>query len=268
VPAQPYDELFYRNHRDRSLRSAREIVPVVLEFVRPRRVVDVGCGVGQWLSVFSELGVPEVLGVDGDYVRREMLLIPRERFLARDLTKPLGVEGRFDLAVSLEVAEHLHEEHAANFVAALVALAPLVLFSAAVPLQGGTHHVNEQWPDYWARHFARHGYLPVDCIRPRVWESDAVETWYAQNTLMYASAEYIDANPALKAEREKTTGRPLNIVHPKNYLHRSLYLDGQELSLRQVAGLLPGLARNAFARRLKRASGQAHAVAQGVKPHE
>jgi SAM-dependent methyltransferase len=268
VSAQVYDELFYRNHRERSLRSAREIVPVVLEFVRPRRVVDVGCGVGQWLSVFSESGVEEVLGVDGDYVRPEMLLIPRERFVARDLSEPLGIEEKFDLAVSLEVAEHLHEEHAAGFVASLVALAPLVLFSAAVPLQGGTHHVNEQWPDYWARHFARHGYLPVDCVRPRVWDSEQVETWYAQNTLMYASEAALDGNPALKSEREKTVGRPLNVVHPKSYLHRSLYLDGQELSLKQVAGLLPGLARNAFARRLRRASVNGRAGAPGGKPHE
>ena len=251
MSAQPYDETFYLAQRDGALRSAREIVSVVLEFVRPRRVVDVGCGVGQWLSVFAESGVTDVLGVDGDYVSREMLRIPRERFVARDLAKPLDIEGKFDLAVSLEVAEHLHEEHAGNFVASLVALAPVVLFSAAVPLQGGTHHVNEQWPDYWAGLFARHGYLPVDCVRPRVWDSEQVETWYAQNTLMYASEESLNSNPALMAEREKTVGRPLNVVHPKNYLYRTLYLDKQDLSFMQVAGMLPGLARKAFARRLK-----------------
>src|SRR4051794_18163398 len=102
-----YGVQFFQGHQAGAVRSARHIVPIVLELVRPRRVIDLGCGTGAWLSVFTAFGVPDVWGVDGDYVDRRMLLIPAERFLARNLEAPFRARDRFDLVVSLEVAEHL-----------------------------------------------------------------------------------------------------------------------------------------------------------------
>ena len=109
---EPYSEQFYGAHEEGSERSAREIVPLVLDIVRPRSVVDVGCGTGTWLSVFTECGVIDVWGVDGEWVNRKKLRIPAERFLSWDLQIPLRMERDFDLVVSLEVAEHLAAEHA------------------------------------------------------------------------------------------------------------------------------------------------------------
>lgn len=74
-----YDKDFFLPLQDGSLRSARQIVPLVIDLVHPASVLDVGCGVGAWLSLFAEHGITELLGVDGDYVQREMLLIPSER---------------------------------------------------------------------------------------------------------------------------------------------------------------------------------------------
>ncbi|HET9227907.1 MAG TPA: methyltransferase domain-containing protein, partial [Thermoanaerobaculia bacterium] len=98
-----YDGKFFRLMDAEALRSARRMVPRVLELIRPARVVDVGCGQGAWLSVFREHGIEEVLGVDGEWVDPANLLIPQERFQLRDLRKPLELEESFDLAVSLEV---------------------------------------------------------------------------------------------------------------------------------------------------------------------
>jgi len=215
-----YDKNFFGQWRDGSLRSARQIVPLVIELVHPASVLDVGCGVGAWLSVFAEHGISELLGVDGDYVDREMLLIPSKKFVAHDLSLPLSLGRSFDLAVSLEVGEHLAAEAASTLVDSLVRHAPAVFFSAAVPFQGGGHHVNEQWPDYWASRFEDRGYLPVDCVRSRVWMNDEVEWWYAQNVLMFAQADYINAKPALLAAFDRTNARALSIVHPKNYLSK------------------------------------------------
>src|SRR5262249_29915915 len=132
-----YDEGYYADQRTGSQRSARLIVPLLLELVQPRSVVDVGCGTGSWLSVFRDHGVEDVLGIDWEYVGANSLEISPDHFYAFDLTQPLRLERRFDLVVSLEVAEHLPPESADAFVESLVSLGPTVLFSAAVPGQGG-----------------------------------------------------------------------------------------------------------------------------------
>src|SRR5580704_15541831 len=104
---QPYTDAFYVQQCDSSYRSAGCVVPIVLSLLPARSVIDVGCGVGTWTSKFLESGVPSVLGIDGDYVNRDLLRIPPECFAAFDLAKPIQIDKRFDLAICLEVAEHL-----------------------------------------------------------------------------------------------------------------------------------------------------------------
>ncbi len=132
-----YKSDFFREISEYSRRSAQEIVPLIVEIVEPRSVIDVGCGTGTWLSVFKDLGIDDVWGVDGDYVDRSLLQIPPERFMARDLAQPFVLDRVFDLVICLEVAEHLPPESAGTFVNSLVKLGPVILFSAAIPHQGG-----------------------------------------------------------------------------------------------------------------------------------
>ena len=181
----PYDESFYKGQQDRSAMSAQVVVPIVLSLFPCHSVVDFGCGVGGWLKEFERHGVSDYLGVDGDYVPRDFLKIPANRFRPLDLQNLTALDRRFDLACSLEVAEHLPEDSAKSFVAALVGAAPVILFSAAIPNQGGTHHVNERWQSYWAALFAEHGYIALDCVRPAVFGDQRVELWYRQNILMF-----------------------------------------------------------------------------------
>ena len=148
-----YTDEVYGARQKSARQSAREIVPLVLNLIKPQSVIDVGCGVGTWLSVFKEYGVENFLGVDGDWLDKRMLEIPEERFLSFDLNKPFYVDKTFDLVVSLEVAEHLLPDSAETFIDSLTQLAPVILFSAAIPHQGGTSHINERWPDYWTKHF-------------------------------------------------------------------------------------------------------------------
>lgn len=215
---QPYTSEFYRQQSDLSRQSAEEIVPLVLRLLQPRSVVDVGCGVGTWLSAFKKYGVEDILGIDGDYVNKDMLQIPEDRFLSYDLTKPLDLDNKFDLVVSLEVAEHLPEECAKTFINSLVKLGEVVLFSAAIPFQGGTHHINEQWTEYWLEHFRDNGYEVIDALRKMIWHNDKIAFWYSQNLLIFATKTYIDSNQLLKKEAENTSVSQLSIVHPQKYL--------------------------------------------------
>jgi hypothetical protein len=138
-----------------------------------------------------------------------------------DLRQPVKVDARADLAISLEVAEHLPEESAETFVASLTGLARVVLFSAAIPRQGGTQHLNEQWPSYWAAKFAERGYRPIDVIRPKVWNIDTVSFWYKQNTLLYVHDDVLAAREDLRALHAATSGNPLDVVHPRLFTMRA-----------------------------------------------
>lgn len=213
-----YSPTFYRTYRDESYRSAAVVAPLVMEMVGPRRVLDVGCGIGTWLAAFGESGAVEIRGVDGAYVDQSLLRIPPDRFTPLDLGKELAIDGApFDLAVSLEVAEHLPQSRAASFVADITRHAPVVLFSAAIPFQGGDHHVNEQWLEYWVELYARNGYVAIDCIRPRVWDDERVAYYYAQNTLLYVHADRLPEYPRLMFERNKYPDVPRSCVHPRKW---------------------------------------------------
>ena len=232
----PYTDKFFAHHEKGSRDSALATIPVLFEFVRPASVVDVGCGSGEWLGEFKAAGVSDTVGIDGDYVDRAKLSIEPDRFLARDLTQPFALDRRFDLAVSLEVAEHLPEASADGFVASLARLAPIVLFSAAIPDQGGTGHVNEQWPEYWSERFERHGYVAVDCLRPRLWNNEMVNSSYRQNMLVFVERSRLNDYPAAAAVFAKDgPDRPLAVVHPAFYReHNDVLWSAIRASQRQV----------------------------------
>lgn len=213
-----YSGQFFANIRSGSRRSAEVIVPHVMALLQPRSVLDVGCGVGAWLDVFQQHGVADIFGVDGSYVDPQTLEIPAACFVAHDLTQPLHLARRFDLVMSLEVAEHVPSTCAEAFVDSLTAHSTAVLFSAAIPFQGGTHHVNEQWPGYWIERFQRRDYVALDCLRQPFWDNTQVEWWYTQNMLLFVRQERLADYPGLQTTRTQPAPFPLALVHPRKYL--------------------------------------------------
>ena len=212
-----YDPSYYDGFRGGSRKSAEVIVPLIVDWVAPLSVVDLGCGMGDWLSVFKEAGVRDVVGVDGDHVQRDHLSISPQEFSPHDFTVPYSGERHYDLAVSLEVAEHLPAESARPLIGSLTDLAPVVLFSAAIPNQPGEHHVNCQWPAYWAELFAERGYVVIDALRFRLWNDSRVDWWYRQNIIIYACEKQLDQRPELKAMRDPELIAPLPLVHPQMF---------------------------------------------------
>src|SRR5262249_45275089 len=106
-----YSDAFFDRQSARSLATARIILKELTTIVPIRSVVDVGCGVGPWLRAALELGVERAIGLDGDYADRGRLMIEPSLFRPCNLevdglAQVLGA-GHFDLAMSLEVAEHL-----------------------------------------------------------------------------------------------------------------------------------------------------------------
>lgn len=235
-----YKDEFFRDRHARTAYAA-ETVLGILQPTLPalQSAVDIGCGVGTWLSVLQRQGVREVRGVDGHWVDVANLVIPAESFSHHDLQADLDLGRRYDLAISLEVAEHLPPARAPGFVAWLTGLSDVVLFSAATPRQGGRNHFNEQWQDYWAALFANRDYVPLDFIRTRIWNDPKIATWYRQNLLVYVRRSRV-----ADLRLPDTLPGPLSIIHPEVFiakLDRAATLGGMLKSLRRrLRGRPPG----------------------------
>lgn len=210
-----YNQAFYDDQEQESLASARVLLGLLFTDYRPSSVIDVGCGLGTWLSVCAEQGASDLIGIDGAHVDRQRLHIPTECYVAHDLSSPLDVARSFELAMSLEVAEHLPAHHADAFVTQLTGLSDVVLFSAALPYQGGTGHVNENWAEYWSDKFRQRGFALVDRFRAAVWNDPRVAFWYRQNCFLYVRETRL---AALGFTAWHEGDMPLSAIHPEMFL--------------------------------------------------
>jgi SAM-dependent methyltransferase len=222
LPRNLYSHKFFAHLREGSAASANALVPIVIGIHPARSMIDVGCGIGGWVKAFAERGV-EAIGIDGDYVDGKQLLIAEERFIAHDLNRELDAadlcrryakDGRFDLAISLEVAEHLAPERSETLVRDLCGLADVVLFAAAVPFQGGAGHVNERWQSWWAQKFADNGFDPFDVLRGDIWGRRDIAWWYKQNTIFYVKRNSA-AHARFVARFGEPAGTMFDLIHPE-----------------------------------------------------
>lgn len=207
-----YDQGFYDTIREGTQNSAQVVVPLICDAIGgvPKSMVDVGCGEGWWALEFAKLG-SRVVGLDGAYVAGSPLV---ERFVAADLDRTLPLIGRFDLALSLEVAEHLSPMRSDSFVGDLCSLAPIVVFSAALPGQGGHGHVNERYMAEWAEMFDARGFAVSGALRWPIWDDDRIEPWYRMN-LMVAVREPVHLTTPMPALFGRgVVSAPISVIHP------------------------------------------------------
>lgn len=209
-----YDEQFYAQQKINSYNSASIILAHLFDQFRPNSIVDFGCGVGTWLAAARKLnsGNGFYLGLDGEWGDKEKLIPQGVDFLPKDLSDPIHLDKRFDLAISLEVAEHLPKQSAPGFVESMTQSSDIVLFGAAVPGQGGVGHINEQFQSYWYRLFAERGYICLDAIRPYFFDDNRVGVAYRQNTFLYVNKKL--NSESLFPRYSKVNPKMLDAIHP------------------------------------------------------
>ena len=202
---------------------ARKILDILFDVYYPNSILDVGCGLGTFLSVAREKGVERIRGLEGEWLDPNRIQIDKEKIILMNLENGFSLQENYELVICLEVAEHLQESSAEIFINSIVSHAPVVLFSAAIPHQGGVHHVNEQFPDYWSTIFLKYDYLPIDFIRERIWKDNDFFQYHlhhCQNIMVFAHRDLIENNKQLNALRECNSKKQLSIVHPEIYLSR------------------------------------------------
>jgi SAM-dependent methyltransferase len=226
-----YDAGFYADQVEGSARAAAVVLPIVFRIFTPVRVIDVGCGQGAWLAAAESLGAQDLTGLDGPWVDPAKLRSPNIRFQATDLSASIPDLGKHDLCISVEVAEHLPPSRADGFVTDLCRASDVVLFSAAVPRQGGTEHVNEERASRWAARFADHGYECFDIVRGAVWDDARVAWWYRQNLFVYVARASV--RHAAFAALPLSPG-PRDVVHPDAFEEKVAWYESERARLRSL----------------------------------
>ncbi len=183
---------FEYNKEIHNVKNPDIIVPEIMKRLNPNSVIDFGCGIGSFLNSFKRHGVEEIFGIDGDWVDKSQLYsyINPDEFKAHDLEAEIIINKPFDLVISLEVAEHLSEKSSKVFVQNLTQFNSPILFSAAIPNQGGYNHLNEQWLTYWEELFNEVDFVFHDVIRPIFWDNEDLFWWYKQNMVLVTPRNY------------------------------------------------------------------------------
>ena len=216
-----YDHNFYINRHEKTQTAANDVLSILFRAMAIRSVIDIGCGVGTWLNAAQQLGAQTIVGIEGHWLEKDFAVVDKRFIQTQDLENRIQIESKFDLAITLEVAEHLSERRADSFIDDLCALSDLVLFSAAIPNQGGKNHVNEQWQSYWAQRFEQRGYHVYDIVRWKIWSRSDIAAWYRQNAIVYCRADSAADKAMQSVSPSCADVQKLDVMHPALFSRRA-----------------------------------------------
>ncbi|MFN5134088.1 MAG: class I SAM-dependent methyltransferase [Chitinophagaceae bacterium] len=201
--------------------AANEIVPVLISIFKPESVADIGCGTGTFLKVFKSYGVTDVVGIDGSWVNRDLLSqnINVSEFHEFNIEEGFRLSKKYDLCICFEVAEHISTEKSKQLVQELCMTSDIVIFSAAIPLQGGQNHINEQWIEYWQKLFKDMNYILYDGLRQLFWNNNYIDVWYKQNIFCFIKNE--TKNELISYENIYVNEEVKTFIHPDLFLIKS-----------------------------------------------
>lgn len=207
-----YSDTYFDKHEMAARNSARQVVPFVMSVLRPTSIADVGCGSGQWTKEFISNGVRKAYAFDAFASPCWGVTANSVEFQKIDLENRVADFPDVELVCWLEVAEHLSESSCSRILSDIVERTDAILFSCALPGQGGTGHISERRLSDWVSDFEEVGFCCEDILRPRFWNDEDISWWYRQNTVIFVKENSVASNAILKFQLP--TFRGMDLIHP------------------------------------------------------
>jgi SAM-dependent methyltransferase len=172
-----------------------------------RSVLDLGCGIGAYLRLFTNLGIQDILGVDG--LPRSATVLSEVEYRQADLMQPLTFGKQFDLVMCLEVVEHLPAAAATALLDTIARHASgTILFSAAEPGQPGEGHINCHPLEFWLSEWSMRGWAP-DLSETLSVRALSTLPWFKRNLVVLKAGSSPHSGQA-ESELKKISRLPIN----------------------------------------------------------
>jgi hypothetical protein len=195
-----YSESFYSSVGSRASIAASIVMGSVKQWYSPSSIVDYGAGPGVW-SIEAAKVFPNASVLALDY---EAATIFSEEFESKRPKNLITLELNFeeeksipvvnlDMAICVEVLEHLSEEAANRVFNSICSTAGIVIFSAAVPGQGGTGHINEKPKNYWVSRFVENDFLVFDTFAQNL-QHPQVPDYYRNNCFLAINSKFLTSD--------------------------------------------------------------------------
>ena len=192
-----------------------KILGIIKKKFNFKSLVDFGCGTGAWLKSANNLGLSKnnIVGIDKYYN------VDKKFKFIKENVYNIKFKNKFDLAVCVEVAEHIEKNNTPKLVKCLTKASNIIIFSAALPNQSGDGHINCQSQQYWVELFKKHRYECIDFFRPIIWNDNKISDCYKQNMFLY-----VNKKEALNFKNKFSVKILHDIAHPsiinEHYLNR------------------------------------------------
>jgi hypothetical protein len=170
------------------------LAETIIKEYQPKQIIDFGCGTGALAKAFACLGV-QVQAIDG-YSEPDFSTHDNIRFTKLDLNDIDAVheflkqfDAKFDLAISIEVAEHLNPAVSSSFIEWMTSVADVIVFSAAVPSQDGDGHINCRSRSDWYQFIKKYDFTIADTLRQHFISNPNLGLWHKFNVVDYVQKD-------------------------------------------------------------------------------
>lgn len=197
-----HDEKLHHNFKDPKI-----IIEEILKHFHPKKVIDLWCWLGAFVKTFQDHWI-DAYWVNWPRVEKDKLVMNEDRLIIKNLEEFCDFKKWYDMAITIEVAEHIDAKYADNFIKTITSCADIIIFSAAIPWQWWFKHVNEQSPEYREEKFNKLWYRFYDVFRWKFWNNKDIAISHRQNMFLVMK-EWINLPSSLE---EKS---PRYIIHPE-----------------------------------------------------